>query len=555
VLAAIALQGIRLAAPTLGETFVVTGLGLIGLMAVQLLRANGCRVLGLDGDPARLALARGYGAECIDISGEDPVAAANAFSRGRGVDGVILTLSSKSSEPLSQAAKMCRKRGRIVLVGVTGLEMSRADFYEKELSFQVSCSYGPGRYDVSYEERGQDYPIGFVRWTEQRNFEAVLDMMAAGALDVSALISHRFEIDQASDAYDILASSRGSLGILLTYSSAVERRLETRVALTTAVVNAPGAVRTAFIGAGNYAGRVLVKAFAAAGAQLDTIASTSGVSATYHGRRAGFASAASDPSIVFADPQIDTVCIGTRHDSHARFVMAGLAAGKHVFVEKPLCLSLQDLASIEAQVRRGETLLMVGFNRRFAPMVVKMRSLLANESEPKAMVMTVNAGPIPNDSWIQDPAIGGGRVVGEACHFIDLLRNLAGSPISRFRISRADRPGGPPTADVVTITLDFEDGSFGVVNYLANGAKTYPKERLEVFCGGKILLLDNFRRLTGHGFAGFSKLTSWKQDKGQAACVAAFVAAVRTGGVSPIPLDEILEVSRIAIEAAERPQG
>jgi len=554
VLGAIALQGARLAEPTLGEGFVVMGLGLIGLLAVQILRANGCRVLGLDLDPERLALARSLGAETV-AAGADPVAAALAFSRGRGVDGVLLTLSTSDSGPVSQAAKMCRQRGRIVLVGVTGLEINRADFYEKELSFQVSCSYGPGRYDPAYEEKGQDYPLGFVRWTEQRNFEAVLDLMAAGQLDVAPLITHRFGIDEAPKAYDVLAAGQKSIGILIDYPKPEARvrsdGVET-VALRTPAAARRGALRVGFIGAGAYSSRTLVQAFKGAGADLRTIVSAGGVSAAHHGRKFGFAQAAADAEAVLGDPDIDAVCIATRHDSHARYVEAALTAGKHVFVEKPLCLTLDELAAIQAAQAASGRQLMVGFNRRFAPLVVTAKTRLAATPGPKSFVMTVNAGHVPADHWAQDPAVGGGRLLGEGCHFIDLLRHLAGAPVSDFDAAGLETPGGPPRTDTAVIRLSFADGSLGVINYFANGAKAFPKERLEIFAAGRILAIDNYRRLTGYGVPGFRTVRALTQDKGQAACARAFVEAVRTGGPPPIPLDEILEVSRLSIAIADR---
>jgi predicted dehydrogenase/threonine dehydrogenase-like Zn-dependent dehydrogenase len=553
VLGAIALQGARLAEPTLGENFVVMGLGLIGLMAVQILRANGCRVLGLDLDPERLALARGLGAETA-APGADPVAAAQAFARGRGVDGVLLTLSTSDSKPVSQAARMCRKRGRIVLVGVTGLEINRADFYEKELSFQVSCSYGPGRYDPDYEERGQDYPLGFVRWTEQRNFEAVLDLMASGQLNVAPLITHRYSIEEAPKAYDVLSSREKSIGILIDYPApaAAARAAEPQTVALSKMRSSTGAVRMGFIGAGAYSGRTLVQAFKTAGAELRTIVSAGGVSAVHYGRKFGFAQATSDATAIFADPEIDAVCIATRHDSHARYVEAALKAGKHVFVEKPLCLTAKELAAIEAAQVSGGSLLMVGFNRRFAPMVVRMKAQLARTPGPKSFIMTVNAGQIPAEHWTQDPRVGGGRIVGEGCHFIDLLRYLTGAPVTDFDVAAMDAPGGAPRPDTVAIRLSFADGSLGVINYFANGAKAFPKERLEVFAAGRILALDNYRRLAGYGMPGFRTVRALSQDKGQTACAQAFVTAVKDGGPAPIPFDEILEVSRLSIAVADR---
>ena len=557
VLGAIALQGVRLAAPTLGETFVVTGLGLVGLITVQILIANGCRVLAIDSDPTRLALARRFSAEVVDLSrGEDPVAAAHALSKGRGMDGVLLTLSSRSSDPVAQAAQMCRQRGRVVLVGVAGLTLNRADFYEKELSLQVSCSYGPGRYDPDYEARGNDYPFGLVRWTEQRNFEAVLDLMAAGRLDVRPLISHRFDIDDADEAYDLLASDEPSLGILLAYPDARGEAPTTSIRLTEVGSAAPSGAVMGFIGAGAY-GRRLIEAFAAAGAGLHTVTSESGVSAAIEGRRRGFHVAGGDPAAVFAAPEIDAVCIASRHDSHAAYVRQGLQLGKHVFVEKPLCLTLEELDAIESDLAYAHASgsgprLMVGFNRRFAPMVVKTKALLDVCPGPKALVMTVNAGAVPANHWTQDRARGGGRLIGEACHFIDLLRHLTAAPITGFDIAGIAPMGQGGPSDVASLTLRFEDGSIGTIHYFANGHRAHPKERLEVFGGGRVLVLDNYRTLTGRGWPGFSGMRAWSQDKGRRACCAAFVQAIRSGSPSPIPPDQIIEVSRVAIQAAGR---
>lgn len=546
VLGAVALQGIRLAQPTLGETVVVTGLGLIGLLTVQLLQAHGCRVLGLDFDPERLSLARRFGVEAVDLSAEqDPVIAAQAFSRGRGVDAVIVTASTKSSEPIHQAAQMCRKRGRIVLVGVTGLELSRADFYEKELTFQVSCSYGPGRYDPNYEEKGQDYPVGFVRWTEQRNFEAVLDMMAGGRLDVGPLISHRFSIDQAEKAYELIGGAGPSLGILLEYPG-IQLIQEARTLQFTASESISreqgNKAVVSFIGSGNYATAVLIPAFKETGARMRSVASSAGVSGVHAGRRFGFEETTTDTNRLFEDVESNAIVITTRHDSHARLVVQALLAGKHVFVEKPLCLTLDELSRIEAAT--GMSLLMVGFNRRFAPQVQKMKQLLGGVSGPKSFVMTVNAGAIPVEHWTQDKKVGGGRIVGEACHFIDLLRFLAGTRITGWQRLAM----GSLTHDTVSLQLSFADGSIGTVHYFANGSKAFPKERLEIFAAGRVLQLDNFRRLTGYGWPGFTKMNLWRQDKGQKACAKAFVDAIEGWRSTPIPLEEILEVSRISIE-------
>lgn len=555
VIGAIALQGIRLVQPTLGEAVAVLGLGLIGLMTVQLLRANGCRVLGLDFDRQKLELARQFGAEVVDLStGQDPVAAAEAFSRGRGMDAVIVTAATKSSEPIHQAALMSRKRGRIVLVGVTGLELSRDDFFKKELTFQVSASYGPGRYDPNYEEKGQDYPIGFVRWTEQRNFEAVLDMMADSRLNVKPLISHSFPIDEAEKAYSVVGGAEPSLGILLEYPGDVNQKTCNRtVTLMEIPIAKSGKAVVSFVGSGNYATAVLIPAFRETGVRMRSVASNAGVSGVHAARKYGFEETTTDTEQIFSDAETNAVVITTRHDSHARFVVKALEAGKHVFVEKPLCLTRDELKEIETVYAKLKTqnsklpLLMVGFNRRFAPHVQKIKALLTGVKGPKSFVMTVNAGAIPADHWTQDPSVGGGRIVGEACHFIDLLRYLAGVEIIGYSTTKMD----VATGDTVSLHLSFQDGSIGTVHYFANGSKSFPKERLEVFAAGGVLQLDNFRKLSGFGWPGFSKMNLWRQDKGQKACAAAFIKAVEHGGETPISLDEVMEVSRLAIDIAE----
>jgi predicted dehydrogenase/threonine dehydrogenase-like Zn-dependent dehydrogenase len=557
-LAAIALQGMRLAAPEMGERFCVIGLGLIGLIAVQLLRANGCKVLGADPDPAKSALARRLGADVVDLgAGEDLQKIAQGFTAARGVDAVLITAATDSNEPMQQAARICRQRGRIVLIGVAGLELKRADFYQKELSFQVSCSYGPGRYDESYESRGFDYPFGLVRWTEQRNFEAVLQLMESARLDVRPLISHRFAFGAAASAYDLLADrTQASLGIMLDYEGgagapAVTREISLRSAASAALSRRPS---VAFIGAGNYAGRVLIPAFRAAGARLFAVATANGIGAARYGRQYGFEMASTDTSAVLASPQADLVVIATRHDTHAQYVQQALAAGKHVFVEKPLALTDSEIDAIEALVRApGQArppMLMIGFNRRFAPLAMKMKRLLAAVREPKAFVVTVNAGAVPAGHWTVG-AEGGGRIIGEACHFVDLLRFFAGCPITG---SVARRTGGDDAGSAdpsLCITLSFADGSLGTIHYLTSGHASYPKERVEAFAGGRVIQLDNFRRLRAFGWPHFRSQRLWRQDKGQTACAAAFVTAIKAGDVPPIPLEEIFEVSRVTIAVSE----
>lgn len=566
VLAAVALQGVRLVNPTLGECVVVSGLGLIGLLAVQLLRAQGCRVLGIDLDSGRLAMARQFGAQTVDLSRtEDPLAVAAAFSRGRGVDAVIITAVAKSSEPVSQAARICRKRGRIVLVGVTGLELSRADFYEKELSFQVSCSYGPGRYDPAYEEGGHDYPVGFVRWTEQRNLEAVLDLIADGCLNVAPLITHRFPIEQAPRAYGVITGREPAMGIILEYphddvlgtrnlghTIAVRSPTAERVA---GLPHAGSAVRIGVIGSGSYGTRVLLPAFKAAGVRFVTVASRSGITGLHAARNIDAEETTTDAATVLARNDVDAVVIATRHDSHARYVCQALAAGKSVFVEKPLVIGSDELAEVMAAHGRAVTqyptlTLMVGFNRRFAPQVVKVRQLLEGIAEPKCLVVTVNAGAIPLGHWTQDRNAGGGRLIGEGCHFVDLLRFLVGAPITNYEVRSIGKPVGGTSSDKFTLTLGFQDGSIGTLHYFANGHRSLAKERLEIFCANRVLQLENFRRMTAFGWPGFRKMNLWRQDKGQRACTEEFVNAVRHGTSSPIPFGELVEVSRVCIEAA-----
>jgi predicted dehydrogenase/threonine dehydrogenase-like Zn-dependent dehydrogenase len=560
VIGAVALQGIRLAGPTLGECFAVIGLGLIGLITVQLLRAHGCRVLGIDPDPARTALACSYGAEVVDVAGgEDTEAAAARFSRARGLDGVLVSAATASSEPVSQAARMCRKRGRIVLVGVTGLELNRADFYEKELSFQVSCSYGPGRYDPAYEEGGADYPYGLVRWTAQRNFEAVLDMLAAGSLDVAPLITHRFAFGEAPHAYEqLVGGGEPTLGIMLTYAPSEATVAARTVRLAEVQPRQAGGAAAAIgvIGAGNYAGRILVPAFVRAGAERVGIASSGGVSAAHLARKFGFGEATTDTAALIADPRVNAVVIATRHDSHGRFVREALSAGKHVFVEKPLAITLPELDEIESCWRalpgKCRPLLTVGFNRRFAPHVVRMKALLEQVRLPRSVLVTVNAGAVPGDHWTRDSAVGGGRIIGEGCHFIDLMRFLVGHPVTGWNVRATGAADRRAAGDVsATITLAFADGSVGTLHYLVSGHRAFPKERIEAFCAGRVLQLDNFRVLRGFGWRDFGTVRLWRQDKGQDECARAFCAAVANGGPAPIPFDELLEVSRLSVLVGE----
>jgi predicted dehydrogenase/threonine dehydrogenase-like Zn-dependent dehydrogenase len=556
VLGAIALQGVRLIEPTLGETIVVTGLGLIGLLAVQLLRANGCRVLAIDMDPRKCEMARQFGAETVDISaGGDPVSAAMAFSRGRGVDGVVITAATKSNEPMHQAALMCRKRGRIVLTGVVGLELMRDDFYKKELSFQVSCSYGPGRYEEAYEDRAMDYPDAFVRWTAQRNFEAFLDMLASGSLKLDNLIQHRFPFERAVEAYDGLGG--GVLGVVLEYPATENRSdlLKRSVDLATTGSAPTGPVSAAVLGAGNFSAGMLIPGLAAAGAGLHTVVSSGGVSGTHVAKKFGFSRSSTDSNAVFSDPQVNAVFITTRHDSHARYVLRAIQSGKKAFVEKPLAITRDELAEIVAAYQAATNpFVMVGFNRRFSPFIQTLKGKLDAQSRPKTMIMTVNAGALPMDHWTQNPLVGGGRIIGEGCHFIDLLRYLAGHPIVDVRASATRDASGNPIEDEATITLTFADGSVGTVLYLASGHRSFPKERLEVFVGEKIVQLDNFRAMKAYGWPGLDMKTK-AIDKGHTTEFKEVVEAMKAGRPAPIPFAEIVEVTTATFDAVEQIRG
>lgn len=560
VVGAVALQGVRLASPSLGEAVVVIGLGLIGLLLVQFLRASGCEVIGIDPSSERRALAERFGVRTVDAKDADTVGQVRVLLGGRDADAVLIAASTQSSRPVSDAARMLRKRGRIVLVGVTGLELRREEFYEKELTFQVSCSYGPGRYDPGYETDGHDYPIGFVRWTEQRNFEAVLLALRDRFLDVDQLTTATYPLDAAPDAYRHLVSEQGSsaLGLVLRYDTprVIARSGAGEAVSVRARQQAKGLSRgvpvVGFIGAGNYAGRILVPAFARTEARLKWIASAGGVSAALAARRNGIEMATSSAEEVFSDPEVDAIVIATRHDSHASLVCRALAAGKHVFVEKPLALSDAELDAVaKALDSRGDArpTIMVGFNRRFAPHVVQLKACLAGRSSPVAIIMTVNAGELPASHWANSDVEGGGRIVGEACHFVDLARHIVGAPIAGSSVVAARTPS-KVLDDVASISLSFVDGSTCTVHYLSNGHRSYPKERIEVFCGGRVLRIDNYLSLKGWGGARCRSVPVLRQDKGQGECARAFVRAISEGRTL-VDEAELLETSRWSVRVAD----
>ena len=553
VLASIALQSIRLADPDIGEVFVVSGLGVVGLLCVQILLANGCKVIGIDYNPDRCKLAKSFGAEVIDLSsGKNPEDFVKKITSSNGADGVIIAASSSSDQIIHSAAKMCRKRARIILVGVVGLNIRRDDFFEKEITFQVSYSYGPGRNDKKYEEDGIDYPYGFVRWTEKRNFEAVLDLMSSGKLNMKPLISDRFNIDDAVRAYKlILDSDASALGVLLKYPNNADIKntiFLPKKKLPKSISNK--IINIGFLGAGNYASRVLIPIFLKQDVYLNTLVTSGGVNSYFHGLKNNFDRASTDIDSIFKDDSINTVVIATRHNDHANQVKLALKQNKNIFVEKPLALSHDQINKIDKAYKSNPSnILMVGFNRRFAPHITKMKSLLSKKSAIKNIIITVNAGFIDNSHWTQDIKIGGGRIIGEACHFIDLLIFLTGSKVVKYKALGTNDSDNP--CDNTSISILFEDGSLGTINYFPNGPQNYSKEKIEVFCDGSSLCIDNFMKMQGYNWKGFSKMNLYSQNKGNKECVDAFISSIKNSEPSPIPYEEILQSAKISIDIAE----
>lgn len=540
-LGAIALQGVRITQPTLGERVVVMGLGLIGQLTVQLLKANGCRVLGFDPSPDRARLAQEMGADRA-ISG-DLAQAVLAFTDGQGADAVIITASSKSSDPLNHAAEISRMKGRVVMVGMTGMNIDREPFFKRELDLRLSMSYGPGRYDPAYEQEGHDYPIAYVRWTEQRNMVAFLELIAAGRVTPSKLVTHRFPIADAEAAYAMMDGDEPYLAILLTYDETPPEI--TRSVAVKGRAASSGTTGTGFIGFGNYAKSVLLPALEKAGeTRLTKVVTATGISAHSAAERSGFAEASTDPKALFDDPATDCVFIVTRHDSHAELTVAALEAGKHVFVEKPLAMSDAELARVAEAADTASGILTVGFNRRFAPMVVAARAALASSGGPLVMQYRINAGHIPGDSWVHGSE-GGGRIVGEVCHFVDTLSALCGSdPVSVEGVS----PTG--IGDSLAAILRFADGSVGTILYASVGDASVPKEQIEAFGRGVVVRIDDFRKLHVTRGGKTQTTSASAQDKGQASLVGAFLAAARSGKPAPIALDTLVAVSAATLQLA-----
>ena len=553
-LGAIALQGFRLANVQVGSNVCVIGLGLLGLLTVGIARAAGCRVFGVDLDPARVKLAEAFGATAVLRA--DAEAEGKTFSRGKGFDAVLICADASSNDPVELAGVLARDKGDVVAVGAVGLNIPRKVYYEKELRFQVSRSYGPGRYDPLYEEGGYDYPLGQVRWTEGRNLESFVDLLASGKLDVHPLISHRFPIDVAGEAYDLITGKKQEpfLGVLLTYPDSPNGPpVSKRVIFHTQAAPVTGKIRIGVLGAGNYASAVFLPAIKkVGGVTLVGIGSSSGLSARHAGGQYGFSYATSDETQIIDDPSIQLVVVLTRHNSHARQIQAALTAGKAVYCEKPLAISEEQLAGIERLLETPELpLLTVGFNRRFAPFAQKLLGFLGNSSQPMYIHYRINAGFIPLTHWLHDPLVGGGRIIGEACHFIDFLTYLTGQ-VPTGVTATALPDGGIYRQDNVTMTFDYPDGSIGTVTYLANGDKSFPKERVEVFCGGKVAVLDDFRSLSltnaGRTTRHQSRLS---QDKGHVHAWQAFLQAVQSGGEPTIPYHQLLGVTRATLAVME----
>lgn len=543
-LGAIALQGVRLAAPTLGETMVVMGLGLIGLLTTQILKASGCRVIGYDPKPERAALAKVLGAD-VAVSNSLPGVVANRTG-GFGADAVIVTASSKSSEPVNTAAEISRMKGRVVVVGLVGLTIDRDAFYKRELELKLSMSYGPGRGDPAYEIAGRDYPLPYVRWTEQRNMSAVLGLIEEGKVTPKKYVTHRFPIADAEKAYELMQSGAPHLAMLLTYPGDVSRA--TRPPEAQPARATKGELGVSFIGMGNYARSVLLpKARGAECVRLESVVTKTGISAGHAKDKFGFARAATDPAAAIDDPATDAVFIATRHDTHASLAARALRAGKHVFCEKPLAIERAELADCIEAARHAAGILTVGFNRRFAPLLVAARQALEPRSGPLMMLYRVNAGVIAPESWIQREE-GGGRILGEVCHFVDALTYVCGAlPVEVQAVSAAGRP------DAVSAIVKFADGSAGTIVYTSLGDPGAPKEYVEAFADGRVIRLDDYIGLTVDA-GGRRKATKGALDKGQAQLVAAFLAAARGRGPAPIPLAEIEAVSfaTLAIEEALR---
>ncbi|HEY1679530.1 MAG TPA: bi-domain-containing oxidoreductase [Candidatus Sulfotelmatobacter sp.] len=548
-LGAVALHGIRTAEAKLGEVVAVIGLGLLGQITVQLLKAAGCRVLGLDIDSTRAGLALQMGADAVSSSAAEFKNLCAEISNGAGADAVLIAAETPSSEPVNLAGEIARDRAIVVAVGTVGIEIERKSYYEKELDFRISRSYGPGRYDAAYEQKGRDYPIGHVRWTETRNMEAFVHFLAEGKINIGALITHRFPIERAHSAYELITGKTGQsfLGIVIDYSAPADesRTLRLVPALVRSSTVGAGNLAVGVLGAGGFATSTLIPAIkASASTSLIAICAATGAHASHAAGKFGFQACTTDEASMFCNPEIDTIVVATRHHLHARQVLAALAAGKHVFCEKPLCLSEDELRSIArayTAIAPNECpALLVGFNRRFAPMSIQLKEFVAGISGPLALNYRINAGYQPPDHWVNDREQGGGRVLGELCHFIDLLMFFAGSPIIEVE-ARAAGASARYSGDNILVSLRFANGSQASISYLANGDRSVSKERVEVFGGGSTAILEDFRclELARNGRKQVIR-SRWKQDKGHRAEWAAFAEYAQRRSEAPISFQDLV---------------
>ena len=509
VISSIALQGIRLFKPTFGENVVVMGLGLIGLLTAKLLKANGCNVIGVDIDETKIKLAQKNGFFCINPSKQQNIESIiNNLTKRIGADGVIITASSKSNQIISDSAKITRKRGRIILVGVTGLNLNRSEFYEKEIKFQVSCSYGPGRYDDLYEVHGVDYPIGFVRWTEKRNFQAILESISNKTLIVDDLITKEVDLKNYKSIYENLDSSN-SVAVLINYSE--KPNSSKKITNKNQSFNVSNK-SCGIVGSGNFTSGIILPILKKLKYNISYISSLNGLSSTLLSNKYNIANSTSDYKEILSDQSVDLVIITTRHNSHYEIVRDSLLSDKNVFVEKPLCLNKSELDELIKLYSTKDNKVTVGFNRRFAPFSLKAKEIISNSNVPVNIVINVNAGFIEDKSWVHDMKIGGGRIIGEACHFIDLCTYFTGSLIKKV-CSNSLGINPRENTDNLSILLNYKDGSNAVINYFSNGSKSYSKERIEIYSSNRILIIDNWRKMIGYGFKNFSSLKK-KQDKG-----------------------------------------
>ena len=546
VIGSIGLQGIRLLNPTFGETVVVVGLGLIGLVTAELLMANGCNVIGFDFDLEKIKIAKDKGIIAINpAEGTNQVKFVESYTNGIGADGVIITASNKSNEIISQAANMCRKKGRIVLVGVIGLDISRDDFFKKELTFQVSCSYGPGRYDEEYEQKGHDYPIGYVRWTEKRNFEAILSAISKGILDVKPLITERIALADYKKIYGDMQNSK-TIASIIEYNS-TKAPQSTVTVVQKSFEGKKGVI--GIVGSGNFTSSTILPNLKKIDAAIKYIASSGGLSSTIMAKRHNIAKSTSNYKEILDDSDVDLVFVTTKHNMHGSMVLESIKANKSVFVEKPLALNETELQAIISEYNERRVNVSVGFNRRFAPLAKKMKTLLGNDNAPINIVATMNAGFIPADLWVHDMEVGGGRIIGEACHYIDLCSYFTGSKVKAVCMN-AMGLNPEENTDNATILLKYENGSNTVINYFANGSKAYSKERVEVYSQERTLIMDNWRKLQAFGFKGFSK-TSSKQDKGHYNQFNELVQQHIKGGNPIIPFEELVNTTRASFAAIE----